>query len=214
MSLNKQKGNMYEFVTHTWNPIKGKCPHSCTYCYMIRYWRGELRFDEKCLSDDLSNKTIFVGSSTDMFAEAVPDEWIMRVLEHCAGFGNNCYLFQSKNPARFLGFWYPTDVVFGTTLETNRDYKLSLALRPRRRWEAMCNLTATTMVSIEPIMDFDLEEFTNWFYALRPDFVSIGADSKGHNLPEPPGGKVADLIAALEEFTEVRPKKNLERLMR
>ena len=25
---------MYEFVTHTWNPIKGKCYHDCSYCYM------------------------------------------------------------------------------------------------------------------------------------------------------------------------------------
>lgn len=33
MGLNKAKGNMYEFITHTWNPIKGKCPH--------------VRFDEK-----------------------------------------------------------------------------------------------------------------------------------------------------------------------
>jgi len=28
MTLNKQKGNMYGFVTHTWNVIKGKCPHT------------------------------------------------------------------------------------------------------------------------------------------------------------------------------------------
>ena len=23
--IKESKGNMYEFVTHTWNPIKGKC---------------------------------------------------------------------------------------------------------------------------------------------------------------------------------------------
>lgn len=27
MGLNISKGNMYEFVTHTWNIIKGKCYH-------------------------------------------------------------------------------------------------------------------------------------------------------------------------------------------
>lgn len=32
--IKESKGNMYEFVTHTWNPIKGKCFHGCTYCYM------------------------------------------------------------------------------------------------------------------------------------------------------------------------------------
>jgi DNA repair photolyase len=34
MPLNPSKGNMYPFVTHTWNPIRGKCPHDCSYCYM------------------------------------------------------------------------------------------------------------------------------------------------------------------------------------
>jgi len=26
--LNEVKGNMYGWVTHTWNTIKGKCPRS------------------------------------------------------------------------------------------------------------------------------------------------------------------------------------------
>ena len=32
--LNVAKGNMYGFITHTWNPIKGHCYHQCSYCYM------------------------------------------------------------------------------------------------------------------------------------------------------------------------------------
>ncbi len=215
MSLNKQKGNMYPWITHTWNPIGGKCPHQCSYCYMRGFPLGELELREHFLKDNLGEeRTIFVGSSCDMFAKAVPDEWIKQVLERCIELGNNYYLFQSKNPARFIGFHYPIGAIFGTTLETNRDYKLSLAPRPRRRWEAMCGLFAARMISIEPIMDFDLKEFVDWLVVIDPAFVSIGADSKGHNLPEPSGEKVQALIAALEEFTEVRPKKNLERLMK
>ena len=34
MNLNQSKGNMYEFITHTWNPIKDRCYHDCAYCYM------------------------------------------------------------------------------------------------------------------------------------------------------------------------------------
>ena len=41
---------MYPWVTHTWNVIKGKCPHDCSYCYMKRFPQGELRFDEKELN--------------------------------------------------------------------------------------------------------------------------------------------------------------------
>lgn len=33
MGLNVSKGNMYEFITHTFNTIKGKCYHDCSYCH-------------------------------------------------------------------------------------------------------------------------------------------------------------------------------------
>ena len=75
MALNKQKGNMYAFVTHTWNAVKGKCPHDCEYCYMKEFPQGELKFDEKELKTDLGEGNfIFVGSSCDMFADAVPSQ--------------------------------------------------------------------------------------------------------------------------------------------
>jgi hypothetical protein len=68
MGLNTSKGNMYDFVTHTWNTVKGECYHDCSYCYMKRW--GKLkpaRFDQKELKTDLgSNNFIFVGSSCDM----------------------------------------------------------------------------------------------------------------------------------------------------
>ncbi len=36
MALNKSTGNMYAFVSHTYNPMKGECEHSCPYCFMKR----------------------------------------------------------------------------------------------------------------------------------------------------------------------------------
>ena len=47
MSLNKSNGNMYDFVTDTWNVVKGKCPHNCSYCYMKRHPQKALRFDKQ-----------------------------------------------------------------------------------------------------------------------------------------------------------------------
>ena len=32
MPLKKSVGNMYDFVTHTWSPVRGKCKHDCSYC--------------------------------------------------------------------------------------------------------------------------------------------------------------------------------------
>ena len=54
MPLNKSTGNMYDFITHTWNTIKGECPHECSYCYMSRWGKQPpLHFDEKELKTDL-----------------------------------------------------------------------------------------------------------------------------------------------------------------
>ena len=52
MGLNKQKGNMYGFINFTWNAIKGKCPHDCSYWYMKRFQQNDLRFDETELKNN------------------------------------------------------------------------------------------------------------------------------------------------------------------
>jgi len=214
MGLNKQTGNMYPFVTHTWNPIRGKCPHDCSYCYMKVYPQPNLHFTEAEMKTNLGKGNfIFVGSSTDMWAKRVFVNWILDTLEHCCKFKNR-YLFQSKNPQRFQGFLFPDDVVLGTTIETNRDYNVSKAPYPWERMMAMTYLDKPKMVSIEPIMDFDLDILPYWIKNIKPEFVSIGADSKGHNLPEPPAEKVQRLIEQLQKFTVVKIKSNLERISR
>ena len=225
MSFREQKGNMYDWVTHTWNVIKGKCSHDCSYCYM-KIW-GELkplRFDEHEMNRDLgSDNFIFVGSSTDMWAENVPDEWIEKVLTHCGKYRDNKYLFQSKNPGKFL-FWtmsnpgFPKHTILGTTIETNRFYDVSLAPKVSDRqyylklaYAKMRN-KPKIMVTIEPILDFDIDELVKMIKTIQPDWVNIGADSKNHGLPEPEYSKVIELINALKEFTEVKKKSNLNRL--
>ena len=215
--LNKSKGNMYKFVTHTWNTIKGQCPHDCSYCYMKR--RGKqspVHLDEKELKTDLgSGNFIFVGSSCDMFAEDIPTEWIRETLAHCAEFDNR-YLFQSKNPGR-MRHWIPyvSKVVACTTIETNRWHKDIMGGSPSppiERTEDMCWIGAPTYLTIEPIMDFDLDDLVEMVDLVDPIQVNIGADSGNNNLPEPSAEKVRELIARLEEFTRVVQKKNLKRL--
>ncbi len=214
--MNKQKGNMYGFVTHTWNPIKGTCPHDCSYCYMKVFPQGDLRLDEKALNDNLGEDNfIFVGSSTDMFADEVSSDWIRKVLLHCNKYPKNKYLFQSKNPNKttFFSLDFPKNVILGTTIETNRDSDISKAPSVKDRQIILSiGKRFDKFVTIEPIMDFDLEIFVEWLKEIKPVWVAIGADSKGHNLSEPSWEKVQELIKELKRFTEVRIKDNLERL--
>lgn len=217
--LKKQAGNMYEFVTHTWSPIKGKCSHDCSYCYMKKWGpQKPLRLDEKDLETNLgSGNFIFVGHTIDLFATDVPAEWIQRVLDRMIVHPTNKYLLQSKNPKRFLDFisQYPYKVLFGTTIETNRDIVESKAPPVSQRAMALAELSHKgyeTMVTIEPIFDFDLDDLVDLIVLANPEWVNIGADSKGHKLPEPSKDKVKSLVQALEEKTQVKLKGNLDRI--
>lgn len=221
MVLNKQKGNMYGFVTHTWNPIKGKCSHDCIYCYMKRFKQKALRLVGKELEDELGeNNFIFVGSSTDMFADDVPRGWIEEVLRICKYYDKNKYLFQTKNPKRMMRTeimeLLPHFSYLGITLETNRDTNYK-AMNPVDRFQWFTSEIPpyfNKFVTIEPIMDFDLKPLVMWLRNIKPKFVAIGADSKGHKLPEPSKEKIESLIIELKKFTEVKIKDNLSRLSR
>ena len=175
--------------------------------------QGELRFDEKELKTDLGEGNfIFVGSSCDMFADDIKGQWIMKVLDYCRKFDNN-YLFQSKKPINMKRYMsiFPNKTIWGTTIESNRDYKLSKATISDRFF---ISFFPRRMITIEPIMDFDLDMFVALIKGVNPEFVNIGADSKGHNLPEPSWEKIQSLIKELEKFTKVNLKENLKRLMK
>lgn len=219
MPLNPSKGNMYEWITNSWNTVKGACPHDCSYCYMHRWGALKpMRFDRRELKTDLGEGNfIFVGSSCDMFADAVPMEWIMDTVEKMNAH-NNRYLLQSKNPGRIAaylgGILRPVTVC--TTIETNRWYPdvMRQSPRPEARAHAMAALKGyERYVTIEPIMDFDLEPMVELIRLCGPVQVNIGADSGRNDLPEPVHGKVVLLAERLREFTRVAPKRNIERLL-
>ena len=218
---------MYPWITHTWNPIRGKCPHDCSYCYMKRIPNvGELRFVEKEMNTNLGKgNTIFVGSSTDMWAEIKELIEIFNreeVINHCHSYKNNFYVFQTKNPNMYSLYLSLLEnlhncckgILLGTTIETNKEF-LSISKAPETylRMVHMVRISLPKFVSIEPIMDFDLEIMIGWIRKIKPEFVSIGADSGHNSLPEPPAWKVKKLIEELKQFTEVKLKSNLKRLL-
>lgn len=214
--LNESKGNMYDFVTHTWNPIKGKCSHDCLYCYMKRYGEQKpLYLDKKELKTDLGSKNfIFLGSSTDMFSKEVNPDWIDQVMEKCKAHDNR-YLLQTKNPEALMRLKLPKNFEYCTTIETNRVYpQMGNTPRPGERASAMACLHGRRHVTIEPIMDFDLEDFLAILRMASPDQVNIGSDSGNNGLPEPGKDKLLELIYEISKFSIVAKKVNMERLLK
>lgn len=227
--LNVANGNMYRFVTHTWNPIKGRCYHQCCYCYMNKlhpqnHQCSPVLVEYEFNRDLNEGKIIFVGSGIDIFAQDIPDEWIHRVLDHCAGFNDRragqkkiVYLFQSKNPNRFLKFLDHRvfkHAIIGTTIETNRYYPEIMVNSPRieDRADAMKTIAEKgfyTMTTAEPLLAFDKAELVEIIRQCNPRFVNIGRESKRKVwVPEPTSEQVKELVAELREITKVVIKSN------
>ncbi len=217
----KQSSRKFPEITGTWNPVIG-CLHNCLYCWARRYAArlskmgvepyASRGFQPTFIAERLrrrfsKNSFIFVSDMGDLFGEWVPDRWISRVLDKVRMTPQTLFLLLTKNPQRYLELGdLPDNVVLGATIESNRDYpSLSNAPPQSQRIEAMKKIEHDhKAIVVEPILDFDLEEFTRDVKELSPSFIYIGYDNYGFNLPEPPLQKTSQLIQRMLEFTDVR----------
>lgn len=218
MGLNKAQGNMYGFITNTFNTVKGACPHDCTFCYMKRWGHLKpVRFDEKELKTDLgSGNSIFIGSSCDMFAKEIPEDWILRTIDHCYEYEyQNNFLFQTKNPKNIRRI-FPAKTTICVSLESNRHYKeiLRNSPSPMERVEQMQLIRQPLFITVEPVLKFDTKELVEMIKSCNPVQVNIGSDSQHHNLPEPTKEELIELVSELEKFTRVIQKSNLKRILK
>jgi len=221
---------MFPEVKSTYNAIKG-CLYDCVYCYaretalnmqrrrVARYWQG---FDPSFFPPDVgpnkvfSNGLVMISSMGDPMGPWVPDRHIMAVFRVVARSPKAEFLCLTKNPCRFqhLPFAPIPNAILGATIETNRTLPEGMTLAPPPGWRARALMELSRewrrFVSIEPIMDFDLDVLVPWIQAIGPEFVYIGYDNHGYGLPEPPLDKTMELVLALGQFTEVR-LKNMER---
>ncbi|MEM3398855.1 MAG: DUF5131 family protein [Nitrososphaerota archaeon] len=207
-------------ITGTWNPVTG-CMHGCIYCWARRYAErlskmevepyAEKGFQPAFIQDRLrkrfsKNSFIFVSDMGDLLGDWVPDEWIDKVLSKIKMLPHTYFLLLTKNPKRYLSISLPDNVVAGATIESNRDYpNLSNAPPQGERIEVMNKLNHVyKALVIEPILEFDIEEFTEIVKEISPSLVYVGYDNYGFKLPEPTLRKTLEFINNLSEFTDVR----------
>jgi len=144
-----------EWTDATWNPVAGctVLTAGCTNCYAMRMaarleamgqekyrgltrrsggravWIGKVRLDENSLADPLSwrkPRKVFVNSMSDLFHNAVPEEFIRRVWDVMAETPRHTYQILTKRPARMAeilsksGFALLSNVWLGTSVEDGR----------------------------------------------------------------------------------------------
>lgn len=216
-----KKSNMY-LNTKTWNPFKG-CLYDCSYCIpsFQKQAKRQMHNCMKCyeytphyhperLNKIPKAETIFVCGNSDIsFCEP---SYIQKIIDAIKNKNKkngekNTYYFQSKNPLCLQPFLsqFPNNVILITTLETNKDiiYKnVSKAPLPSVRYNQFLNLNyPRKVVTIEPIMDFDLDIFSTWILNIKPEYVWMGFNTrrKQISLIEPDKNKVKKLISVFND---------------
>lgn len=183
--MNKVKGNMYPFVTHTWNPLAGECANGCSYCSTKRLrerysslrekYSGKPRIIDKEMNNLGKGNFVFVVAQNDLFAHDVPDKLITQIFEHMDYFKENTFLVQSKNTQHMFDFlserpWFLKDnLILCTTIE--RETK-----EIRAEWFKKIN-HPHKHVTIEPIGLINPPLFIRMLTEINPQQINIGANS-------------------------------------
>lgn len=206
------KPNMYKLSVKQYNPFVG-CNHGCIYCgssfqAQQKRWgkkncpqcyNFEPHFHENRLQDSLPRtgfmQFIFMCSSGDIAFCKTND--LKKIVDRIKDEFDKTFLLQSKNPKTFNRIVWPRNVILGTTIETTDDVlygKTAKAPKPSQRYRDFLTVNhPTKMVTIEPVMDFDLNVMIQWITDINPVMVWLGYDSKSNNLSEPELDKVRDL---------------------
>ena len=209
--------NMYADAK-TWSPFKG-CKFDCVYCIYsfqaqakrqmhrcMDCYRYTPHFHPERLEEVPNSKIVFVCGNADI-AFAEPDQ-LAQIIEAIKkdnekSRSSKTFYLQSKSPSclePFLG-QLPENVIILTTLETNRDAgydEFSKAPVPSVRYKQFLDLKyPRKIVTIEPIMDFDVDFFAAWIMEIKPEYVWLGYDSKNCCLPEPSQSKLKEFAAVL-----------------
>ncbi|MCI8984782.1 MAG: DUF5131 family protein [Lachnospiraceae bacterium] len=127
------------------------------------------RYRMNTLDKLITGKNIFVGAMADIFAECIPDEWILDIINACINRPQHNYLFLTKNPQRYIRYGVPTEyhnMWYGTTITCGADvYKYGLLPADGRKF-----------VSIEPILG-PFNAMNIEYVCKSVDWVIIGAET-------------------------------------
>jgi protein gp37 len=169
--MNRQKPDGIGWCNYTWNPVKGKCPVGCSYCYARRFYDRfhydpEIRMDARELTAprEIANPAlIFVGSTIELFHPKVPESWILAILYQIREYPHHTFLFLTKLPLRMMKFEFPKNCWCGVTVTCDFEHSRIFLVE-----HVDCRLR---FISFEPLHGFISASFRTL------DWVIIGAET-------------------------------------
>jgi protein gp37 len=121
-----EDGNAIDWARFSYSPITG-CRHNCPYCYIGDFVSIVPMFHPNRLaaplnqsppvSNDIRDRSIFVGSLADLFGRWVPSEWIQVIIDIFRACPEWIFIICTKFPQRLLEFDFPPNVWIGTTID-------------------------------------------------------------------------------------------------
>ena len=178
----------------TVNPVTGKCPNNCWYCYSNRMydrfkWNPEIQYHPERLDEIAKLKKpsrIFVGSTHDLFGDWIPKEWITEIIERLKPFRQHTFLFLTKKGRRYNEFIFCKNMLQGVTVtgEIGGENGIHNAYVPPKN----------SFVSFEPLLG-DIPEL---FFPSLTSWVIIGAMTGHGKQYQPQQEWIVDLVKRAE----------------
>ena len=166
------------------NPIKGKCLHSCDYCWAeqmrLRYKQPEKMswHPEELEKIGLlkTPSTVFVGTTYDIWGDWIDSDYKKDILETIEVFHQHTFLFLTKNPKDYSSINIPLMNCWLGVSETGKEFILDdfyEIIKPNHKF-----------ISFEPLLkEIDMEHVP-----INIDWIIIGALTKNSKVVQPEEG--------------------------
>jgi len=197
--LNK---SLIEWTEFTSNPVKGKCPVDCSFCYVKplrkRYkWHEDIRFYPEELESIRRRKKpsrIFMGSTIELFHKDTI-QYMPEILETVKACLQHTFMFLTKQPQNMAKFSpFPDNCYCGVT--ATNGFTLARAETHLQEIKAKVKF-----ISFEPLLSSPGPGF-DWMYLHDAGikWVIIGSQTKPTIMPK---------IEWVKEIVEAADKANV-----
>lgn len=214
-----------EWCDYTINPVKGKCPIACPYCYARRMydrfkWNPQIRYEDPFWQFyQLKNKKpsrVFVGSTIELFGDWIRPEWHHSIFSYCRAYPEHSFLFLTKLPQNLptviasIGGSLPENCWIGVTATTMITYQAARNILPDVQ-------SRIKFISFEPLLERVIMTDTAYLTPLEDvfcDWVIIGQQTPATKKTEPKIEWVKEIVEAADKAgIKVFLKDNLENMI-
>ncbi len=205
------------------NPIKGKCPVACPYCYARRLydrfkWNPEIRYigRESLFNEVLriprdKPQKIFLGSTIELFGDWIQPFWMNDIFEVVNTFSFFTFIFLTKQPQNLIKWSpFPDNCRVGVSATNKLQFLTGMHYMEHVK-------ASVKLVSFEPLLETMIGEQPIWEHLENGgiSWVIIGQQTPPSVKTSPKMAWIQDILVAASNAGNIPVfmKNNLEPLL-